>query len=996
MRTSATVLTALLALVVLAVALLPRWIDTPAGRRALIDALSELAGTPVIVEGAAAFDLLPRPMFTFARLQLGGVEASPPVGLRGRIDRVDLELAAAELLRGKLTIARLRIVRPDLELPEGRAQLAGLITAVARSPVQAAELIDGRLRFGSGVNGGLREVDLLLRADPSDGRRHVEARATHRDGRLGLTLAAGPVRAGGRIPVDLQLSFGPGGEYGELDFAGVVADGARFAGDMELAIRTASALPLLLALRDEPNAGVAGWDGLIPVSARVRLEAEGPKLRLEQGHVALPQMRAEFGGQLELGRPWTVDLDVRVPAMSIAAQPFANQLTRALAWPPLPDVAGEVRFDIERLELDGHPLAQLRGQLRADPGSELAAKLQALLPAGGRLSADARLRPRAAGETIRAGVVLTLPALAETLMAWGQSPASLRPELPQSLTAEIEVRGSATALSFDRLDLVSDATRLTLTGEWRYGHRPRLTLAGSVGRLALDPWLPSIAAHLGDIRELAAAAPFDLATELEIDGVVSGSARVDRARLILAVEEGRLRVDELRLEGLAGATVAASGEIELTDGALALQVEAAVPSPARLLRLADLAAAPLAVALGPTELRARLTRRGELYQAELTLGAQHLSAAAEINSAGLRLRDLLAADLRLDISDLNSLARASGLPLALPAGAGAEFGLRAALTRREPGLIGVAAHGRLAGTALTLDGEWRTPPDRLPEWAGRLRFDRTPPEPLVDLLYRLTRPLAGWVGPAPWQWPGAWPTARLATVGTRALALDLELLFEETGGAFRLLSAPDRFTIERLRWPVAGGQLLGELSLTSRDAAVAVAGRLRLEHADVTQLIGDPSQPPLSGRLELDLEFKGEGRSPAELVAGLDGSGRLALRQGALPDFLAATGPLPASEPARRLLFGSLGGEVRLRRGIVEPVTGALQLLADRPFVVEGRLDLYAWMIDALLLDPAPDAGGQRELARLFGPLDRALWQRLAAPGDAPSIRRPEHFFGPH
>lgn len=992
-RAVALLLAALASLLLLALLVLPRWIDTPAGRAALVGMLSELAGTPVSVEGAVEFGLLPQPNVTFARLRL----AEGRGVFSGTVDRIDAELDPGGLLAGRLVLSRLRVVRPDLVLDGGRQRLFELPSALAALPVASAEVIGGRISVADGEGGPLafEELDLLLRPGKVEGARKIEARLRFSGERLGLELEVGPRRPGGQTPVDMRLFPRPGDEHGEVVFSGLVGGAGRLSGELRMAVDDVRAATVFAAL-----AGIEGFPPVplspddLPASLELRLQRTEAEFTIEDGRVGLPRGDVRFSGRLVAAEPWDAALDVRIRHWRVDDLPSPAAVDRVLADLPPLRFTGTVDIAAERIEIAGLPVENLRARLRAEGGGFAIEELRAPLPGGGDIRATVLLRPPPAEERARIELGLMLPSLPETLAARGNG-APAPDWLPRTFTADVAARRTRAGWSFDRIDLIADATRASLSGSLRPGARQQLGLGGRVERLDLGTWLPVLVENRAAVAARLGTAPFDLDVDLAVDGVVLGPARAEEADLALQLAEGRLRIDRLQLHNLAGASFEVSGSLDPRTGEFDARVDGAVPAPARLLRLSGLPAGPLVLALGPVETRLQVSGRGDLVAAGLTLGSQHLSLAADFRGRSADVRGLLSADLRLDVPSLGEFARAAGVPPVLPGGAATPFELRATLTRSAPDIVVTAAHGRVADAAFTLDGEWRTPADRLPEWVGRLRLDRPPPRPVVDILYRLAQPLAGFPPDAPWEWPGAWPAAPFPGIGTAALALDLEVLLDAGRGRFRVLSAPGRFALEGLRWPFAEGQLFSELALVGRDGLIAATGRLGFEDVELAALFGGGPPPPVAGRLQLDLEFSGRGRSPAEIVANLAGSGRLAVREGAVPDLRPSSAPLAAATRPR-LLFAGLGGEMRLARGQLRPVRGALQLLTDRPLELAVDLDLYAWMIEARLGEREAGTGRLRPLARLFGPLDAPEWSAETRAGPPASVGGPEHPFGPH
>jgi uncharacterized protein involved in outer membrane biogenesis len=76
---------------------------------------------------------------------------------------------------------------------------------------------------------------------------------------------------------------------------------------------------------------------------------------------------------------------------------------------------------------------------------------------------------------------------------------------------------------------------------------------------------------------------------------------------------------------------------------------------------------------------------------------------------------------------------------------------------------------------------------------------------------------------------------------------------------------------------LANGQAEGQLVFQKRDNGISSNGRLRLSNADAAALLGGEGKPAVTGRVALQIEVEGLGRSPRTLIGSLSGNGLVSL-----------------------------------------------------------------------------------------------------------------------
>lgn len=265
------------------------------------------------------------------------------------------------------------------------------------------------------------------------------------------------------------------------------------------------------------------------------------------------------------------------------------------------------------------------------------------------------------------------------------------------------------------------------------------------------------------------------------------------------------------------------------------------------------------------------------------------------------------------------------------------------------------------------------------------------------------------LGPDQWFSAGdgssIWPSAPFGTPLLDRLDVTLQveaerlLVDDETeiaGPRAELRLSPSLMRLDGLSGAFAGGNLNGSLSVQRSDAEAAFSGRVKLNGADLRQLVWKPGDRAVaSGTMDLFLEFEGAGRSISAIVAGMNGGGTFSMERG---DF---RGLNPQAFPlvTRAADAGLELQDDRIRDVFVnhmsagslpfERVDGTLTLvggrLSARNVVVDsaraeifgsGEVDLRTYDLDAdfsLKVDPGEDAvtGAEPQVGLLFeGPIE--------------------------
>ncbi len=192
---------------------------------------------------------------------------------------------------------------------------------------------------------------------------------------------------------------------------------------------------------------------------------------------------------------------------------------------------------------------------------------------------------------------------------------------------------------------------------------------------------------------------------------------------------------------------------------------------------------------------------------------------------------------------------------------------------------------------------------------------------------------------------------------------------------------------------LAGGRISGRLAFERDGDELRARSRIRLTKADMTALSpGD--RPPISGRLNLDAEIEGRGRSPAALIGSLQGKGFFSIEDGKFagldPSAFDAVIrsvdqglPIEATRIKARMEEALARGALAVHGdGAITAAAGKASLTASRlraegaDLSVSARYDLVAEALDARLALAQPAGTGNGNIGRpeiavsLQGPID--------------------------
>jgi hypothetical protein len=202
----------------------------------------------------------------------------------------------------------------------------------------------------------------------------------------------------------------------------------------------------------------------------------------------------------------------------------------------------------------------------------------------------------------------------------------------------------------------------------------------------------------------------------------------------------------------------------------------------------------------------------------------------------------------------------------------------------------------------------------------------------------------------------------------------------------------DGIGIDDITGEIAGGKLTGNLVLQRDTTKLKIAGRIALESGKLEDIVWkDGARPVAAGGVDLGLTFEGSGRTPAQLIATLEGGGRLVVSNGhfthlsaaAFAPVIAAAGAATAPDLPRLLPLVQAGldsGDLMFR-------------VLETPLILHNGV-LRAANIALAGADSAVKINAAADVSRLSLLADIDMDGKAADIG-APGPRLSVHFTGP-
>lgn len=208
----------------------------------------------------------------------------------------------------------------------------------------------------------------------------------------------------------------------------------------------------------------------------------------------------------------------------------------------------------------------------------------------------------------------------------------------------------------------------------------------------------------------------------------------------------------------------------------------------------------------------------------------------------------------------------------------------------------------------------------------------------------------------------------------------------------KLALRPGRVSLNDMSGSVAGGELTGAIAFMAGSEGLTTKLRVLLNGADAATLLPWAARPPVNGRLTVQTELEGTGRSPATLIGSLHGAGKVALGGGQFAGldpraFAAITRAVDQGVPVENVRIEKLAASalesgqftVKHAEGDLSITAGQIRLNNAKAngegaeLSLSGVLDLTNGTLDSRLVLTGPDAaaGTRPEIfVALHGPLE--------------------------
>ena len=638
---------ALLALLVLAALIGPRFVDWNGYKDRVAAAVFQATGRALAIDGNISISLLPSPTLTvegvrFANLPGG---SSPDMA---RLKSLDVEVALIPLMSGRIQATRIILSEPVIlleRLPDGRAnwQLqpqsqAGGEAAAGAAPGGPSGAPGGAHAFDISVdNFGIENGIVIYRAGNTEQRLEsinatISARSIY-----GPYAAQGQAMFGnlpadfqlstavldtGTIPIQLALSLA--GNAAVLQFDGSAEQAA---GTLQGRLSAKLADPALAA----KAAGVTNLPPALaqPFSIAAAVSGSGTEVDLSDLTLSLGDTSASGKIAINPGQPLSVeagltfgrvDLDKLMPAPSSAqgeAAPAASGGSGGAAIPAITGFAlpGQI---VASFDLSAEAIAYRKGVIdRPHISGRLAdGQLQikdagALLPGGSDVSLAGSLAAKD-GQPFFTGAVKASSDNLRDLMAWlGVSPPPVAPGRLATFKFASRVSASPSQVELSDIDLRLDAAHVQggVTVALPVGGRtkPGFGVGLTVDQLDLDAYMPprkpTGAAAMGAAAAgaagaapgkaaspLAALAGLDANFDLRAGSVVLNGQPMKGLHLQGSLLEGKLTLADASAKDIGGGQGSIAGSIvDLAgDPHYDLKLALAADDGARVFQLAGL------------------------------------------------------------------------------------------------------------------------------------------------------------------------------------------------------------------------------------------------------------------------------------------------------------------------------------------------------------------------------------------------------------------------
>lgn len=528
-------LVGLLVLIAAAVVVVPGMIDWNGYKGLIAAEVKKATGRDLVIAGDISVSVLPAPMLVAGQVSLGSIEGAQSPDLVA-LHSVEVRIALAPLLSGKIKLETVRLVEPQVYLEvlaDGRtswtfkpadpvpsgddgANAPRANGSTGSSPtiiLDQFEIVDGTLIYQDAASGSLEEVrDMNLNvaaASLTSGPYRASGSLVARGIRVGLDADVGAIVEGRTFPLNAALRVA--GDSAEIRLEGTVlgiGSAPRFRGDLSVvsaniarvveAVAAGTALPAPLRQPLKITGSIDASENSLAVQ-NLAIDLGGAKGsgKISGTLGAAPKIAAEFSIDKIDADPWMQTVAATPapdsPKTPVPAAPAPAKTKTAPAsaggfsLPTGLSVSLAARIGEIAVKGDRVRNVALNAELANGELTLSQASLQG--PGGTDLAVFGFLTARDGKPTFDASVDLKVRE-PRTLMNWaGVDASALRPGKPGSLALTGRVGGTPQSINVRELTLGIDKT--TIRGAATLAVRDRLGVGASVtvDQLDLDAYL---------------------------------------------------------------------------------------------------------------------------------------------------------------------------------------------------------------------------------------------------------------------------------------------------------------------------------------------------------------------------------------------------------------------------------------------------------------------------------------------------------------------------
>ncbi|MDN5926181.1 MAG: AsmA protein [Hyphomicrobiales bacterium] len=564
----------------------PYFVDWTSYRADFEREASRILGRQVKVEGAATARLLPFPSVTFSDVRVAGADPSQPAMT---VDKFSMDAELAPFLRGEVLIFDMRLDHPHVTMTVGED---GAVDLASRTPavfdpkqvtLEKVAVKDGEITIHHRAGGRtyvLSHIDADISADSLAGPWRLDGTLQADGEPVTLSMSTGRVDETGHMrlrvradPRDYPIALQTDGDIG-LD-KGV----ALYKGDFHLDIRNAD------AGQPADNSDDAANEGTLkpkpPAPYRLtgnfhfddkRLSVE--KFRFETGPTDDPYT-AEGDAFLDIGRRPGFGItangsQVRFDDAVGNGDAAPSKLTlhdriaafeRVVKALPKPGIPGKVELNLPAIVTGDTTVREVKLSAEPGEGGWKVGALDATLP--GRTTLEAKGFLRTGGDFGFSGSLLLAVAQPSGFAAWVAHDVdeAIRRLPAAGFQANVDI--SPEKQVFHNLELILGDARFkgTLENDEPADANPSMVVKLDGGKLDVEGLAAFASLFISDEGKTRLA-DHDIDLSLKAGPVMAAGLTADSIDTGMRLSGGQLEIDRLSIQGLAGATISATGEVK--------------------------------------------------------------------------------------------------------------------------------------------------------------------------------------------------------------------------------------------------------------------------------------------------------------------------------------------------------------------------------------------------------------------------------------------------